>query len=62
MSIVKVNFRNLQIPHEKISVAEVARLRGFGCFGQPEFLQIRLQDLITFSRGEFVCKDDYFRI
>jgi len=43
MSIVKVNFRNLQIPHEKISVAEVARLRGFGCFGQPEFLQIRLQ-------------------
>jgi len=33
----------LQIPHERFSVAEVARLRGFGYFGQPEFWQIRLQ-------------------
>jgi len=34
----------LQIPHERFSVAEVPRLRGFGCFEQPEFWQIRLQE------------------
>jgi len=27
---------------QRFSVAEVARLRSFGCFGQPEFWQIRL--------------------
>ena len=38
----------LQIPHDRIFVAEVARLRGFGCFGHPEFWQIRLRELHYF--------------
>ena len=32
----------IEIPHDRILVAEVPRLRGFGCLGQPEFLRIRL--------------------
>ena len=37
-----------EIPHERIFVAEVPRLRELGCFGHPEFWQIRLHALHYF--------------
>ena len=40
------------MPHDGISVAEVPRLRGFGC--NPNFGKFGYKNLITFSRGEFV--------
>ena len=43
-SNVKVSDWTTEIPHERIFVAEVPRLRRFSDFERPEFLQIRLHE------------------
>ena len=48
-----------EIPHDRIFVAEVARLRGFDCLVQPEcsripeFLQIRLHSGIRLQEPHY---------
>jgi len=56
-TVTEYTYDSLEIPH----VAEVARLREVGCFGQPEFWQIRLQKNHYFLAWG-ICDDSLNRL